>query len=171
MNKYNNGKIYKIVDNTNGDVYYGSTVKTLQERLSRHISSLNCSSRKIIKNNDYNIILIENYPCESEEELKLRERYYIENNECINILIPGRTQKEYQQTERYKLWRKENYKKNMTEEKRIKEKERLNKLYHEKLKDKKSIYYKKVNDYRKSWGGDIRSDNNNLLKIDINIFQ
>jgi Uri superfamily endonuclease len=45
MNKYNNGKIYKIIDNTNGNVYYGSTVQTLGERLSRHISSLNCSSK------------------------------------------------------------------------------------------------------------------------------
>ena len=29
MNRYSEGKIYKIVDNTNGNVYYGSTARTL----------------------------------------------------------------------------------------------------------------------------------------------
>ena len=29
---------------------------------------------------------------------------------------------------------------------------------------------KQYNKYQKSWGGDIRSNNNNLLKIDVNIF-
>ena len=29
-------------------------------------------------------------------ELHKRERYYIENNECVNIRIPTRTKKEYQ---------------------------------------------------------------------------
>ena len=166
---YNNGKIYKIVDNTNGNIYIGSTIQTLKERLRKH-HRLNCSSREIIRNGDYDIILIEDYPCESEEELKLRERYFIENNDCVNILLPGRSLKEYQQTEKYKLWRKENYKKNMTLEKREKENDRLNRLYHEKRKDKVSLYYKKTNDYRKSWGGDLRSDNCNLLKIDPNLF-
>ncbi len=30
-NKYENGKIYKIVDNTNGDIYIGSTIQTLKK--------------------------------------------------------------------------------------------------------------------------------------------
>lgn len=168
-NKYKNGKIYKIVDNTNDNVYIGSTIETLKERLRKH-HRLNCSSREILKNGDYDIILIEDYPCNSKQELELRERYYIENNECVNILLPARTMKEYQQTEKHKLWRKENYKKNMTPEKREKENERLNKLYHEKLKDKKASYYKKTNAYKHSWGGNLKSDNCNLLKIDVNLF-
>ena len=169
MPKYQKGKIYKIIDNTNDNIYIGSTIKTLKERLRQH-KYLNCSSREIIKNNNYNIILIENYPCKSKEELELRERYHIENNECINTLLPRRSIKEYHQTEKYKLWRKENYRKNMTEEKRQKENNRLNKLYHEKRKEYCKKYYNNVNQYRKSWGGDLRSDNCNLLKIDISIF-
>jgi predicted choloylglycine hydrolase len=149
---------------------YGSTIQTLKERLRKHKTSLNCSSRDIIANGDYDIILIENFTCESKLELETRERYFIENNNCINILLPRRSQKEYQQTEQYKIWRKENYKKNMTEEKKEKENERLNKLYHEKGKEYHSLYYKKTNDYRKSWGGDLRSDNCNLLRIDPLLF-
>lgn len=167
---YSNGKIYKITDNTNGNIYIGSTIKTLKERLNRHKYCLNCSSREIIKNGDYDIILIENYPCESNLELETRERYFIENNDCININLPRRTLKEYQQTEQYKLWRKENYKKNMTPEKRKKENSRLNKLYHDKLKNNKKEYYKQTNEYKKTWGGDMRADNCNLLKIDLKLF-
>ena len=170
MNNYNKGKIYKIVDNTNGNIYIGSTIQTLSERLGGHKTNLNCSSRDIIANGGYDIILIENYPCNSKKELETRERYFIENNICINKLIPRRTKKEYEQTEQYKIWRKENYKKNMTEEKRKKENERLNKLYQEKRKDYHALYFKKQYLYRKSWGGNGRGDNN-LLMIDIDLFQ
>ena len=36
MNKFHNSKIYKITDNTNNQVYIGSTIKTLQQRLQGH---------------------------------------------------------------------------------------------------------------------------------------
>ena len=36
MSKYQNGKIYKIVDNTNDNVYIGSTINSLNVRLSKH---------------------------------------------------------------------------------------------------------------------------------------
>ena len=149
MNKYSQGKIYKIVDNTNDDIYIGSTIETLSQRLSVHKSKINynmtCKSSIIIKNNNYDMILVENYPCESREQLELRERYYIESIDCINIKIPGRTQKEYQKTEQYKLWRKENRKKNKDNNKYLRE-------------------------YKISWGGDKRF-HNNLLSIDINLFR
>ena len=96
-------KIYKIVDNTNGDVYIGRTKQKLKRRLANHRSPNNtCISREIIENGDYEIMLIE------ETDDKTRERYYIENTECINRVIPGRTQEE---------WHKEN-----KERKRAKEK-------------------------------------------------
>ena len=39
--------------------------------------------------------LLENYPCNNKYELETRERYHIENNECINRMIPTRTSKEW----------------------------------------------------------------------------
>jgi len=37
------------------------------------------------------IELVEEFPCESKEQLNKREGYYIQNNECVNKNIPGRT--------------------------------------------------------------------------------
>ena len=37
MNKYRNGKIYKLIDLTNDNIYIGSTIETLDRRLKRHI--------------------------------------------------------------------------------------------------------------------------------------
>jgi len=174
MNKYNNGKIYKIVDNTNGDVYYGSTVKTLGERLSVHKYNKNCSSREIIKNNNYNIILIENYSCESKEQLELRERYYIENNECINERIPGRTQKEWYQEnrERILIKIKTDERKQYEIDYSIKNKDIINqktKLWYQNNKDKKLEYDRQLRAYRYSWGGHI-STVGNMLNIDVKLF-
>ncbi len=36
MNKYQNGKIYKLIDNTNGNEYYGSTIVNLNKRQIQH---------------------------------------------------------------------------------------------------------------------------------------
>ena len=163
MNKYNNGKIYKIVDNTNDNVYYGSTIRTLEERLAGHKRDKTCRSRLIINNGDYDIILVENYPCESKEQLESREAYYIINNNCVNIQIPGRTRKEYQQTERYKLWSKENRKNNKDKISKLK------KEYYQQNKQKKLEYQKNLKQYNNSWCGDPRY-NNNLLKIDVKLF-
>ena len=92
LNKYKNGKIYKITDNTNGNIYYGSTQKTLNRRLSDHKYDYKRrekegnvrTSSSIICNNDFTMELVEDYPCNSRKELEERESYYINNFECIN---------------------------------------------------------------------------------------
>ena len=99
MNKYEMGKIYKIIDNTNGNEYYGSTIVNLNERKSRHVTDykryLNkktdyvLTSFEIIKNNNYKICLVEDFPCNSKKELETREAYYIRNNNCVNKIIVG----------------------------------------------------------------------------------
>ncbi len=101
---YSQGKIYKIVDNTTDNIYIGSTCqKYIRKRLSEHVSTYKgylkgkrryTSSAEIIKNGNYDIILIEDYPCMRKDQLHKRERYHIENNKCVNKVIPGRTHKE-----------------------------------------------------------------------------
>ena len=120
MVNYQNSKIYRIVCNTTGLTYYGSTCeKTLALRLSKHKSNFNdflkgnfsyVTSFEILKNNNYEIFLVENYPCNSKDELHARERYYIENNECVNKFIPNRTIKEYYEAnkEKYAEYREQN---------------------------------------------------------------
>ena len=111
-NKLDKAKIYKMIDNTNDNVYIGSTCKTLKERLISHKCSYNrflkglynnVKSFDIIKNNDYHIELLENCNIKTKQELFQRERYYIENNECLNKYIPGRTDKEYREANKDKI--------------------------------------------------------------------
>ena len=107
MVEYKNSKIYKIVCNTTGLVYIGSTCEpTLARRLAKHKADYThylkgkkhyITSYKILENNNYEIILLELYPCNTKDELHARERYYIENiNDCVNKVIPTRTQKQYE---------------------------------------------------------------------------
>ena len=105
MPNYELGKIYKIIDNTNNNIYVGSTCEpTLASRLARHTFDYKyyklgkthyITSFKILENNDYSIILIENYPCENKDQLTQRERHFIEMLECVNKRVEGRSKKEY----------------------------------------------------------------------------
>ena len=85
MLDYQNGKIYKITSQQTDDVYYGSTTLTLKQRWSSHICKIK------LKYDDAKIELIELYPCSCKRELLIRERYYIENNKCINERLPSRS--------------------------------------------------------------------------------
>ena len=97
MVNYKLGKIYKLVSNNTGKQYIGSSCqKKLCSRLTGHVNKSNkCISREIIEDGNYEIILIENFPCDSKDELHKRERYYIETLDCVNKVIPTRTQQEY----------------------------------------------------------------------------
>ena len=104
-NKYQRGKVYKIVDNTNDNVYIGSTCEpTLARRLAGHVGNYKkylsgkyhfVTSFNILENSNYDIILIENVHCNSKDELHKRERHYIESLVCVNKVIVGRTHQEY----------------------------------------------------------------------------
>ena len=97
MTDYSQAKIYEIRCNVTNDVYYGSTVQCLNERIAQHKSKNDCSATNIIDRGNFNIKVLEEYPCNSKQELETRERWYIENNVCINRSVPGRTQQEYRQ--------------------------------------------------------------------------
>lgn len=118
MSKYQNSIIYKIYDNTNGNVYYGSTYNLLRVRMQQHKSdALNdkrCVSKQIILNGNYSYSMVEPYPCNSRQELRTRERYWIENFDCVNKNVPGRTSKEWRQDNhehcktKYTQWKQNN---------------------------------------------------------------
>jgi len=95
MVNYKQGKIYKIECNVTGLIYIGSICKKklsgrMTEHRSRYKKYLNgkkkyLSSFKVMENNDYDIILIEDYPCKSKDQLFARERYYTNEIKCVNI--------------------------------------------------------------------------------------
>ena len=170
--------IYKIVDNTNGNIYVGST-NDISKRLSSHRNIKDCSSRQIINNDDWEFIVIE----QCEENIRYeREQYYMDS---LDNVINERKAKIYDYSNYRKIQRDNNkekckyynkkYRTKNNEKILIKEKiwrdnnkdeiKRKNKNWCDKNRDK----IKAHNDYRSSWGGHPQS-NNNLLKIDINLF-
>ena len=98
------GIIYKIECNETGEVYYGSTTQSLNRRMILHKSKCKCwketngrdyvTSFQIIERGNYSYSLIETVECEDRRQLEARERFYIENNECVNKIVVGRTHQE-----------------------------------------------------------------------------
>lgn len=101
MNKFNNGKIYKIRSPQTDMVYIGSTTQILCRRMSNHQSKYKgntnkCSSVKILEFGDAYIELIEDYPCDSKDKLNAREGHHMRTTlNCINKNIAGRTCHQY----------------------------------------------------------------------------
>ena len=104
-NKYANGKIYRISCNITGLCYVGSTTKTLSERLRGHENSYNSylkgkshyvTSFDILKNDDYQITLLQAYPCENKQELFDREGWYQKKywDRSVNKVQNGITKQE-----------------------------------------------------------------------------
>ena len=95
--KFQNAKIYKVVDIGYNKCYLGSTCSSLDLRMEKHISKYKQFIKGKIKDkvsiydlfNAYGvenckIELIEYYPCDTRFELRLREGEHIKNNECVN---------------------------------------------------------------------------------------
>lgn len=108
MVNYSNGKIYKIqCKGGNSLIYIGSTTKKyLSQRMEKHRSSYKeyqngkqkqMSSVEIFEKygvDNCEIVLLESVDCDSKDKLLMRERWHIENNDCVNKLIPLRTKDE-----------------------------------------------------------------------------
>lgn len=93
MSKYEHGKIYKIISSQSDKMYIGSTVsKYLCERMGQHKYAFvhknvkKCRANEIVQYDDAKIVLIENYPCKSRDELLQREQFWIDQhqNDCLN---------------------------------------------------------------------------------------
>ena len=104
MVNYQNGKIYliePIVDSEEGDIYIGSTTKQyLSQRMDTHRNKYNQwkndKSRFVTSYTLFDkygvencqIILLENCPVNTKDELFLRERHYIKTMKCVNKISP-----------------------------------------------------------------------------------
>ena len=135
MSRYQKGKIYKIVSENTDKVYYGSTCNTLSKRLSKHKSNYKSylngkgsltTSFNVIEHGNAKIYLVEEFPCNNKMELLKRERYHIEQNECVNKLIPSRSKKECDRDNRH-----------------------LRREYHKKWRDGNIEYKEKQKEYNK----------------------
>lgn len=103
MVNYQNGKIYKLVNNVDDKIYVGSTCNLLRVRKGKHkITAKGEPTRHVYAHLNgvgwinVEIILIETCPCDDKDELHKRERYWIDELKPeLNREIPGRTSKEW----------------------------------------------------------------------------
>ena len=76
MNRYHNGKIYKLVNSVNDKIYIGSTALPLTKRLSTHKADARYKPERRVYTElntvgwaNVRIIQIEEFKCETKNEL------------------------------------------------------------------------------------------------------
>lgn len=100
---YSKGKIYKILNTVNDDVYVGSTTISLSQRMAKHrwsakTNTKHCPLYQKIQElgiDKFYIELIENFPCSTKEELHAREGHFIREIGTLNKIVAGRKHKEW----------------------------------------------------------------------------
>ena len=154
MTDYSQGKIYMIKSKNTKDVYIGSTKYTLEERFYTHMMTYYkwlrtkkeyCTSFEIIKYGEPYIELLEDYPCETKNELELKEGEYQRMIECVNQRVVGRTEEE--KKEYIKNYYKEYHKNNEKKDKEYRNKNKERKKEYDKEYNKKYRNYKKDSNY------------------------
>tara|TARA_R100000541_G_scaffold57592_1_gene67850 strand:- start:175 stop:633 length:459 start_codon:yes stop_codon:yes gene_type:complete len=151
MRDYSKSKIYFIQSTKDNLIYIGSTTRKFHERIDQHKRDNTCS-QIILRQPDCEYGIIEDYPCNSSEELRWRERYWLEKcMNCFNVVnevLPIRSDEE--KKEYHRVWEANNINRNLRNGRK-----------------------QKKRDWRWSFGryeGKTWMWDNNLLDIDINIF-
>jgi len=159
---YSKSIIYKLCckDPTIEEIYIGSTSNKRNRKYGHKTDCNNCNSKgynyfvyQFIRDNggfqNWDMIIIEEFPCNSKNELECRERYWIETLKPeLNKYIPSRTKKEY--TKKY-------YEENK------KEINKKNKEYYEENKDYKKKYQKEYDEENKNKIKEYREKNKKEL--------
>jgi len=151
-NRYNNGKIYKLVSNHTDKIYIGSTCKErLCQRLAKHKSNYKewikdnnngyISSYELFELGDVEIVLIESVNCNTKDELFKKEREYIDKYKDIIV----NKQRPITTKEEFIVHQKQYYEKNIehikqrTKKYRDVNKEKI-KIYRDTHKEQKKEY-------------------------------
>ena len=171
-NKYQRGRIYKIVDVGYNKCYIGSTIEKLSNRMSGHRNTFKSFSRGVRKGQSScklfeefgvehcKIELIENYPCETKDELHRREGYYIQNTDCVNKLVAGRTKPEWIEAnkEHLKTYKAEHHQKN---------KEKYNKMSSDNYYSNREHFSQINKEYREKTKSLLRLGRSNHLYVNV----
>ena len=97
------GYVYKIHCNITGEDYYGSTDEDIEERIWHHKGHKETMSSQIIERGDWCYEIMEEVDYIIKTDLLIREKYYIQNYKCINIISPYRTKEEKRQYQSLKM--------------------------------------------------------------------
>ena len=123
MADYSKGKIYKLLNIIDDEIYVGSTIQPLRKRLCEHKCRANGTERSHYKVHhhmanlgiyNFYIELVELCVCSTKEELRAKEGEWIRKVATLNGKVSGRTVFEYRDEhqaearERSKQWREHN---------------------------------------------------------------
>lgn len=165
MADYSKAKIYQIKNTINDDIYVGSTCAPLATRMTKHKYNGTRDKGHALFNlfaehgvDKFYIELIEEYPCNTKQDLLAREGHYIRERGTINKRIAGRTRTQWheehkeEQATKNKEWYTAH-----REERKLKNKEyrEANKEYlKEKSKEYKEANKDRIAEYKKQWADD-----------------
>mgnify|MGYP003649628179 CR=1 len=152
---YSKSKIYKIVCNITGETYYGSTVQPIKLRMNNHKHSTNGrwpKAHQIIERGDYLYEVIEECPCENIEQLKYKERFWIENNDCVNINRPIITKEEHAKLKADWYIKNKEHCNNKNKEYREENKEKISE--YNKIRRSDPVYKQTAKEANKKWRDD-----------------
>jgi len=157
---YSKTEIYKLIhkdDIDNENIYIGSTTNFRLRKCCHKSNSTNEKRKEYtfkvyenIRNNggwtEWKMLLVEKYPCIDKKEADVRERYWIDFYKSqLNIVIPGRTHKEWYNNNKEEFAKKckiyyNNKKKEILEKVKI---------YSQNNKEKLAEYQKEYNENHK----------------------
>ena len=168
---YKNGKIYMLeptCEYDEGDVYYGHTTSTLVKRLSQHKKpSCKASSKYLMEKygrDNIKIVLMENHPCNSKDELKAVEAKYQRENKCVNKRIEMRTPKEYRQDNRDKILERDKNYHRLNCVKRCEYQKEYREANQDKISEYKKDYYQDNRDKILAYKKEYREANREKIK-------
>ena len=145
--KYQNTLIYGIQCMTTGEMYVGSTVRTLEARIRKHIRQRDCRAWQILERGNYIPYVIQHWPCNTLREVLTLEggwqRAYKASfgDSLVNERVEGVFANESPDAKRV-------YNEQYSEEHKD-EKREYNKHYSEEHKDDKQAYNKQYREEHK----------------------
>jgi molecular chaperone DnaK (HSP70) len=157
MPDYQKGKIYKILNTIDDEIYVGSTCETLSQRMARHRATCKRNNSSLIYKHmnqlgveHFYIELIEDWPCDRIDELLKREGEIIRSIGTLNK--SGKINVKENMNEYHKQYHHDNLEKRREQKKQWYENNKDNiKEHNENNKDKIKEYYENNKDKIKEY--------------------
>jgi hypothetical protein len=157
---YSKGRVYRLVCKNTGLQYIGSTINTFPKRLSKHVydakNRKDCTSNTIIDNGNYEILLVEKYPCNDKYELKVREQYWIDILDCVNKNAAYRSPEYWK--EYYQQYREEH------KDEKIEYNQKYYEENQDEILDQKKDYYQENREKILEYKAQYRAENQEKIK-------
>ena len=181
-NKYNNAKIYKIVNNVDDMVYIGSTCLSLSKRKYLHkteqVADKSPNRRLFLHTKKYgwdefDIYLVEQFSCNNNDQLRQREEFHrkqIPRDICLNMCRAFATTEDKKLVNMQSRERcRDSYNNYMRQFQQRPSSVSYRKQWEVDNRDKRNMQQQQRDQYQNTWGG-CRRNENNLLRIDTALF-